>query len=83
MTLKVFTVVSGLGRAVTLSNTSFCIMICGNNSVQYNTVNRQDLGESHSFLPDNNFIAKSGDSDWTETVTHLERMTTQLTHDIK
>jgi hypothetical protein len=82
MTIKVFIFVSGLGRAVILINTSFYIMIRGNNTVQCNAINGQDSRDLHSFLPDSNFIGKSGDSDWTETVTGLARMITRLTHDI-
>ena len=57
-------------------------MICSKNTVQYNAINGQDLGDSRSFLPDNNFIDKFGDSDWTETLTPLARMITQITQDI-
>ena len=82
MPSKLFIFVSGLGRTVILNNTSFYITIRGNNSVQCNATHGQDLRDLHSFLPDNNFIGKSGDSDWTETVTRLARKITQLTHDI-
>ena len=82
MTIREFIFVGGLRRAVTLNKTSFCITICGDDTVQYNAIKGQDLGESHSVLPHNNSRGKSGDPSWTETSTHLARMTTQIAPDI-